>query len=484
MKKNRLFVFLIVFMVAAGPIIGGATAQTEIEGVCMITNEGGRVNDGTFNTLTYDGMLRAAEDFDLETTFIETVGAADYEANFEICVDEGFDIILTVGFLITDATFEAAQANPDVLFVGIDQFYGEALPNLVGLQFREDQGGFMAGALAAMMTESGVVGGVYGQAIPPVVRFRTGFENGVRYIDPDVTALGAYIDDFNDPAGGAATAEQYLGEGADVIMGAGGPTGSGAITFAAQQGALVIGVDLDEYFTTFGGGETPGAENIISSSIKRVDNGVYDMIAAAVDGTGFPENSLYVLEVANEGIGFAPPNEADVPEDVTADLEAILTGLQIGEIMTGADPVTGAQLGTIRQVLEASGDFGIMLDLYEAADLLDRLESPGPITVLALTDETINAALSSFGITQDALRSDPGLLSTVLRYHLLSPAIYGRILSTETTVTAANGANINVDVTERGIRLNRSATVTTADINAANGLIHVISRVLLPPGVG
>jgi basic membrane protein A and related proteins len=322
--------------------LAAASAQDEISTVCLVTDLG-RVNDGTFNQYAYEGMVRAAEDFGLESTYIETQSQTDYATNIGTCVDEGNDIIVTVGFLIADATVEAAIANPDVLFIGVDHFVVEPLPNY---------------ALAALMTESGVVAGVYGIDIPPVVRFRNGFEQGVVYINEqmgtEVTALGVYIDDFVAPDRGAAAAEQFIGEGADVIMGAGGPTGSGAIAFAASEGVYVIGVDQDEYFTTFGAGETDGADRIISSAIKRVDNGVYQMIEAAVNGVPYPETGMYVLDVTNEGIGYAPANESDVPEDVTAMVDEILAGLIDGSIETGVDPITGMLLSDMEMMPEAT----------------------------------------------------------------------------------------------------------------------------------
>ncbi len=343
--RKGLLVILVLMLVAVVPL---ASAQTEIERVCLVTDVG-RVNDGTFNQFAYEGMIAAAEDYGLETTFIETVAQTDYNANIGTCVDDEFDVIVTVGFLIEDATYAAAVENPEISFIGIDQFFGEtdeqpALPNLVGIQFREDQAGFLVGAMAALMTESDIIGGVYGIDIPPVVKFRNGYEQGALYINPDITVLGVYIDNFVAPDRGAAAAEQVIGEGADVIFGAGGPTGSGAITRAAADGVFVIGVDQDEYFTSFGGGTTPGAEFIISSAQKRVDNGVYDMIAALIEGDGFPEGSLYILEVANDGIDFAPAHDADVPQEVTDAIIEIRELLASGELETGVDPATGELL--------------------------------------------------------------------------------------------------------------------------------------------
>lgn len=342
------FVLALIFSVAPAVL-----AQDGIETVCLVTDTG-QIDDGTFNQYAHEGATAVVEDYDLEYTYIETQATTDYEANISTCVDEGFDVIITVGFLIGDATWEAAVANPDVYFIGVDQFVGdrtddagnvteEAPANFVGIQFREDQAGFLAGALAALMTESDVVAGVYGVEIPPVKKFRNGFEQGALYINPDITLLGVYIDDFVAPDRGASAAEQFIGEGADVIFGAGGQTGSGGIVAAAQQDIYVIGVDQDEYVTTFGEGETPGAEYIISSAMKRVDQGVYDMVAALAEGDmdGFPGGGVYVMDAALGGIGLAEPHDADVPEEVLAQVEELFTMLADGDIDSGVDPITG-----------------------------------------------------------------------------------------------------------------------------------------------
>ncbi|NDJ62390.1 MAG: BMP family ABC transporter substrate-binding protein [Chloroflexi bacterium] len=321
-------------------------AEPLIESACLVTDIG-RVNDGTFNQFAFEGFTRAAEDFDIDTTFIETQAQADYVANIATCLDEGFEAIITVGFLIQDATLEAAEANPDVFFIGVDQFYNEGAPaNVVGLQFREDQSGFLAGAMAALMTESGTVAGVYGVNVPAVIKFRNGYEQGARFINEDIITLGVYIDSFTAPDRGATAAEQFIGEGADVIFGAGGQTGSGAITRAAQEGVMVIGVDQDEYFTTFGNGETPGAENLITSATKRVDQAVYLSLEALVmgDAEAFGGGGNRVFSAENEGVGLAPSHDAQVPQSVQDQLDEIFAGLADGSIETGVDAVSGELL--------------------------------------------------------------------------------------------------------------------------------------------
>ncbi|MGQ9612749.1 BMP family lipoprotein [Chloroflexus sp.] len=318
-------------------------ADVKLPRIALVTDLG-KVNDGTFNEFAHLGALRAAQEFGLEYKYIETQAQADYEKNIQTFVDEGFDVIVTVGFLIADATKKFAAEHPDIIFIGVDQFYepGTVTDNLVGLQFREDQAGFLAGALAGMMTQSGTVGVVAGVEIPPVKRFKNAFDNGARYVNPNINLLGVYLPTFIDPALGASTAQQMIGEGADVIFGAGGPTGSGAIKEAAARGVYVIGVDQDEYVTTFANGSAPGADRILSSAIKRVDVAVYDQIKAVVNGT-FKGNGIALYEAANGGIGYADYHDTadDVPDAVKSRMEEILVALTRSELTTGVDPVSG-----------------------------------------------------------------------------------------------------------------------------------------------
>ena len=303
----------------------------------------GRVNDGTFNQFAYDGMLAASECLGFDTNFIETASEADYATNISTILEDTPEVVVTVGFLIADATLEAANANPDVSFIGIDQFQPEYPDNYVGILFREDQGGFLAGAMAGLLTESGTVGVVGGlEVVPPVVRFVNGFEQGAKFIDESVNVLSVYTDSFTDPAQGASAAQQFLGEGADVIFGAGGQTGSGAVSAAAESGAWGIGVDQDEYFTTFSGGDAPGSEFLATSAVKRVDLGVFTQIAEFLDG-GFA-GGIFTLDAANGGITYADFHDADIPEDVATRIEEIRAGLADGSIETGVDPVTGLPL--------------------------------------------------------------------------------------------------------------------------------------------
>lgn len=303
----------------------------------------GTVDDGSFNQFAYEGLIGAEECFGIEVSFIETANQADYNNNLQTILANEPNVVVTTGFLLADATREFAESNPDVDWVGIDQFHEDYPENYVGILFREDQGGYLAGALAGMLTESNVIGVVAGRDdVPPVVRYVNGYRAGAESVNPDVTVLEIYNESFDDPAKGASDAQQMLGEGADVIFGAGGITGSGGVRAAAEAGVWAIGVDQDQYFTIFGGGSAPGADRIASSAIKRVDLGVMDQIAEVIRSSF--EGGVFQLTAENDGITYAPFHDAAVPEDVRVRLEEIRAGLADGSIDTGVDPVTGEPL--------------------------------------------------------------------------------------------------------------------------------------------
>ena len=304
----------------------------------------GSVDDGTFNQYAYEGLKAAEECFGIETNFIETANEADYENNLTTILQDDPSVVVTVGFLLADATLTFAGENPDVNFIGVDQFHEDYGDNYVGVLFREDQGGFLAGAMAGLLTESGTVGVVGGREdVPPVVRLVNGYEQGAKYVaeqdGEEVNVLKTYNQSFTDKAKGRSDAEQMLGDGADVIFGAGGQTGSGGVQAGVESGAWGIGVDQDEYFTTFQGGSAQGADKLATSAVKRVDLGVFENIAAAI--TDSFEPGIFTLDAANDGITYAPFHDAAIPDDVAARLEEIRLGLGDGSIDTGLDPVTG-----------------------------------------------------------------------------------------------------------------------------------------------
>lgn len=293
----------------------------------------GTVDDSAFYQMAWEGALTAGETFDAyRVEYIESQNSSQFLPNIEIFVDDGYDIVITVGFGMIEATQIAAGKYPATYFIAVDQYQVNDLPNLVGLVFHEDQGGFLAGALAAMLTETGTIAGVYASdLVPPVVAFKEGFEAGAAYINPNIDVISTYYPGdlstaFTDPEWGAAIAAEVIDMGADVVFTAAGPTGAGALIEAAgYNDVFCIGVDADQWLTI------PEAHGcLVSSAMKLVGEGIYDIIGLYLDGAA-PHGNYY------GSVGMAPFHDfADVIDpDILIILNEIAEALEDGSISTG-----------------------------------------------------------------------------------------------------------------------------------------------------
>ncbi len=308
----------------------------------------GQIDDKSFNQSAWEGVKMAKEKGVADKIdYIETTDAKDYANNIQLFADNGYDVIVTVGFALGQATNEMAKKYPNIKFIGVDQFQGWAindkkdddLPNMAGLIFHEDQAGFLAGALAAMITKTNTIAAVLGtDLVPPVVAFKEGYEAGARYINPDIKTISTYHpggleNAFTDPEWGATTAKQAMDQGADVVFGAGGKTGNGAlieVASAAKSGKQVycIGVDTDQWLTV------PEAHAcLVSSAMKLITPGVFDLIQKAKSGD-FPSGNYF------GETGLAPFHDFDskIPQEVKDKLKDIRKGLLDGSIDTGYHP--------------------------------------------------------------------------------------------------------------------------------------------------
>ena len=337
MKKFSLlmvFVMVAALMLSACATSSGATeddcGKPEVLCVGLVTDVG-EVDDKSFNQSAWEGVQMAEKELGALVKYVETKDGKDYEANIALFTDKKYDVIVTVGFLMGDATIVAAKANPDVKFIGVDQFQGEAVPNLAGLVFNEDKAGFLAGALAAMLSKSGTIAAVLGtNLVPPVQAFGYGYKAGAEYINPSINVIKTYHPGgtdvaFVDPEWGATTAKQALDNGADVVFGAGGKTGNGAlIEVAGNAGMYCIGVDSDQW------GTVPEAHPcLVSSAMKLITPGVFDLVKMAKDGS-FPSGNFFGL------VGLAPFHDFDgsIPADVKTKLVEIDKALQDGSLST------------------------------------------------------------------------------------------------------------------------------------------------------
>ena len=200
---------------------------------------------------------------------------------------------------------------------------------------------WQAGVLAGQLSASRTVGVVTGPETPPVKRYRDGFANGVASVCRDCQVIEIAIDSAADAARGKTAALSQIAEGADIIFGVGGQTGSGAVLGATQDDAWAIGADVDEYWTTFDGGATEGAGRLLTSAVKRADVAVGAAIADVVMGRFRGGEALF--DAANGGIGLAPFHDAAaaVPAEVQARLIETLEALASGRLSTGVAPATG-----------------------------------------------------------------------------------------------------------------------------------------------
>lgn len=311
-------------------------ASADVFCIGLVTDTG-KVDDKSFNQSAHEGAKAAAAELNGFYKYIETQDAKDYGANMQQFTNKKYDVIVTVGFLMADATVEAATNNPDTKFIGVDQGYDATkvkATNVTGLIFPEDQAGYGAGYLAGLMTKTNKLGQVLGLEIPPVQKFAKGFEAGAKAANPKVTVATVYHpaadNAFNDPVWGAGEAKKQLAQGADIIFGAGGNTGNGALQEVAKaSGAgtdkFCIGVDTDQWDTV------PAAQPcLITSAMKLITEGVTDTIKTAKSGNF---EGLQTLGKA----GLAPYHdfESKIPADVKTKVDDIVKQMEAGTLQTG-----------------------------------------------------------------------------------------------------------------------------------------------------
>lgn len=330
---------------ATGPTgetaVTGPTGPTALPGegmkACEVTDVGG-IDDKSFNQTAWSGAERAAQELGVEAKFLESQTQDDYLPNIQAFIDEGCDIIVTVGFLLGDATAQAAEANPDQPFAIVDFGYDPVMENVLGLTFATDQAAFLAGYLAAGMTETGKVATYGGIEIPTVTIFMDGFLAGVRAYNQDngtsVELLGwngktgSFTGNFENQDDGRRLTEDFIGEGADIVLPVAGPVGFGT-TAAAQDnpGTKVVWVDTDGCVSA-----SEFCDLFLTSIMKNMDVAVFDAINSVVEGTF--AGGFYTGTLENNGVQIAPFHEfeADVPADLASKIEELTQGIIDGSV--------------------------------------------------------------------------------------------------------------------------------------------------------
>ena len=292
-------------------------APAEKVKIGMVTDVGG-VNDKSFNQTSWEG-LQALDPEVFEVNYLESKTDADYQTNINTFIDEGYDLIICVGYMLADATREAAEANPDQLFAIIDDATID-LPNVACLMFAQEQASYLVGLVAGSVTESKTVGYVQGMVSDSMNLFGIGYITGVLEACPDATVLQYNANAFGDIAGGSTAAKDMITKGADVIYHAAGGTGIGVISACDEEGIWAIGVDTDQ---------APLApEHVLTSAMKRVDVAAQDISKAVAEGNFTA--GIHMYDLSNGGVDLAPTRD-HIPAEVIEVVEAAKTAIINGE---------------------------------------------------------------------------------------------------------------------------------------------------------
>lgn len=341
MRKLLLLVGVLVVVHVALLFVhpSSSAAESSAPGavnVGIVLDVGG-LGDKSFNDGAYRGAMLAQKQLGAHIRLIEPSEESDREAGLRVLAAEHMDLVVGVGFIFTDDITQLAKEYPNIHFADVDYTVStdsagnviQPPPNLAALKFKEEEGSFLVGALAAMVGHSKKVGFVGGMDVPLIQKFEAGYRAGVKYVCPDCTVIVQYAgvtpDAFHNPGKGKELALNQYNQGVNVIYHASGSTGLGVFEAARQTGKYAIGVDADQY------SEAPG--RILTSMVKGVDIAVYDMIKRVHDGTF--HGGIYTYGLAQNGVGYVydANNRALIPDSVHARLEQLKADIVAGKII-------------------------------------------------------------------------------------------------------------------------------------------------------
>lgn len=355
-KTSKILALLLALMLVVAFVPGCAAEEEPVEEptgeepvaeepalkTAMVTDVGG-LGDKSFNDAAYEGLKRAQEELGVEIEVVESAEITDYETNIDALANAGYSPIFAVGFLMTDAVIKMAPEYPDTLFGGVDEFFETPITNVVGLNFKEEEGSYLAGVVAGMATmdtfderlnDKNIIGFVGGMDMPLIRKFEAGYAAGAKSVNPDVKVIALYTGSFDDQAKGKELGLSLIEQGADVVYAAAGLSGLGTIQACQEKGALFIGVDADQYLTVPSSGDV-----MLTSMMKRVDNAVYLTIESVINDT-FAGGTNQVFGLKEGGVGLAPFHdfESKVPQAIKDAVEKASDDIIGGTIIPPTTP--------------------------------------------------------------------------------------------------------------------------------------------------
>ncbi|WP_073507987.1 BMP family lipoprotein [Streptobacillus notomytis] len=295
-----------IFVLSCGAKTEKSSADQPVKKIAIVYSTGGK-GDKSFNDSSFRGMQKAKAELGIEFSEYEPKDPSVEAKNqlTEYAQTGEYELIIGVGYTMKESVEAVAAEYPDQKFALIDDVI-EGKDNVASLMFREQEGAFLTGALAAMMTKTNVLGFVGAVEAPVIHRFATGFIQGARHVNPSITILSAYVNGsnpFNDPVAGKQLAESLIAQNTDIVMHAAGATGAGVFKAAQEKGVYAIGVDSNQ------DAEAPGI--ILTSMVKNVDVAVFKTIKAVLEGNFKP--GVQYFGIAEDGVGIT---ELEFTKDV------------------------------------------------------------------------------------------------------------------------------------------------------------------------
>lgn len=296
--------------------------------VGMVTDVGG-VNDQSFNQSAWEGLQKAKKELGVKASYQESKQDADYPANLETLYDAGNDLIWGIGFKMADAVLKAAKQNPKQKYAIVDYSFGDKTPpNVVGVMFKAEEGAFLAGYIAAKMSKTSTVGFIGGMSVPIIHAFQYGFKAGAKYANKKTNVLEQYSESFTDAAKGKAIANQMISKNADVVFHAAGAVGDGIIEAVKEKNKMAVGVDRDQNYLA--------PKNVITSSMKRVDNAVFEVTADLKKGV-FKGGTTQNFGLKDGAVDIAPTTSKMIPAGLLKEVTALKKKIADGKIKVPAD---------------------------------------------------------------------------------------------------------------------------------------------------
>ncbi len=309
MKRTKILALILIMSLVTTILMGCSSEKgTENENnklkITLVLDRGG-VNDQSFNQSAWEGAQSAKEKYDVEVAYLESNQESEYKTNIEEAVDKGSDLIIGVGFNLTDAIGEAAKNYPDKNFAIIDGNYDEIPSNVRPILFNEEEAGYVVGLIAAKVSEGNKFGFIGGMDIPSVSNFAVGFEKGLKEVNSSSELIVQYANSFTDASKGKAISNQMISGGTDIIFTAGGGVNSGTYEACKENSKFAIGVDMPQNYVS--------PDTILTSALKNVNTGVELTIGDLVEGK-FNGGKTSIFDLSNGGVGYEKTKL--IPEDV------------------------------------------------------------------------------------------------------------------------------------------------------------------------